>query len=242
MKNAIIVGGSNGIGLAITLSLTDYDQLFILDRSEPGTALPPNCRYIPFDLLEKDYSVLDRLPAISTLIITAGYGKLALFKDMREEEIEPLFLVNTVGVIRIIKHFYDRIQSSSSDFYCSVMVSISGMISSPFFSVYSATKAALHRFIESVNVELEKNASINRILEVSPGAIKGTHFNGRENDLLQTRPLALDIVKRMRQKETLFIPDYETTFKEVIRRYNDNPHDFGLQSYEYKIKSGRINQ
>ena len=48
------------------------------------------------------------------------------------------------------------------------MVSIAGFMSSPFFSVYGATKAALKIFIESVNVELERADSPNRLLMSRP--------------------------------------------------------------------------
>ena len=41
----------------------------------------------------------------------------------------------------------------------------------------------------------------------------------------------IDLLK----KETLFIPDYDTTYKDVIERYQANSREFGLQSYEYKI-------
>ena len=45
----------------------------------------------------------------------------------------------------------------------------------------AASKAALCRFAESVNIELEVSGTANRILDVSPGSIKGTRFNGGEN-------------------------------------------------------------
>lgn len=226
--------------MSITHVLKGYDKIYIIDKCKP-VCVPKSVQYIPFDLLNKDYSIFDRLDeSISTLVITAGYGKLGLFQDIDETEIEPLFLVNTVGVIRILKHFYSKLQSSTCDFHCAVMVSIAGMISSPFFSIYSASKAALHRFIESVNVELEKGGAKNRILEVSPGSITGTSFSGGETDLSQTRELSNEIVKRMMDKELLYIPQYDDVFRNVIARYQDSPHDFGLESYDYKIKSGRL--
>lgn len=184
--------------------------------------------------------MFDNIADVNTLIITAGFGRLALFGQTHEEEIESSFKVNTIGPMRIIRHFYDKMSSQTDDFYCAVMVSISGMISSPFFSIYSATKAALHRFIESVNVELEKGGAINRILDVSPGSIKGTQFYGGGNDIALTLPLAGDILVHMYNRETLFIPQYEEIFKNVIARYNSDPRRFGLESYEYKIESGRV--
>ena len=120
------------------------------------------------------------------------------------------------------------------------MVSIAGFMSSPFYAVYGATKAALKIFIESVNVELEKNGSVNRILNVSPGSIKGTSFNNGKTDLFITEKLALEIIEHLESKDDLFIPQYEEIFKNVLERYQADFREEGRNSYVYKINSGRI--
>jgi short-subunit dehydrogenase len=172
-------------------------------------------------------------------MITAGFGRLALFKDLGEEYIVDSMNVNATAVMRIIHRFYDRI-SSCNDFYCGVMVSIAGFMSSPFFSVYAASKAALRIFIESLNVELEKGGTSNRILNVSPGSIKGTSFNSGKTDLSVTKELAEAIVRHLEAKDDLYIPQYEEVFRNVLQRYHDDFREEGRRSYEYKLKSGRL--
>ena len=120
------------------------------------------------------------------------------------------------------------------------MVSIAGFMSSPFFSVYGASKAALKVFIESVNVELEKSGATNRILNVSPGSIKGTSFNQGKTDLSQTSILAKEILHQLEIKNDLFIPQYEEIFKNVLARYQADFREEGRHSYEYKLNSGRV--
>lgn len=172
-------------------------------------------------------------------MITAGFGKLRLFSEIEEEYISSSFKVNAEAPIRIIHHFFDKI-SSNKDFYCGVMVSIAGFMSSPFFSVYAATKAALKIFIESVNVELEKSGTSNRILNVSPGSIKGTSFNQGKTDLSQTKQLAQEIITHLEARDDLFIPQYEEVFKTVLERYHEDFRKEGLYSYEYKLMTNRI--
>lgn len=241
-KNALIVGGSNGIGLAITNQLlhNDYEKVYILDRCEPDIKGNNKIKYIKINLLNDDFSRLYSINDINTLIITAGFGRIAPFSDLTEAEIINSFKVNDIAAIRIIKRYYDKI-AGKDDFYCAVMGSIAGFVSSPLFSIYGATKAALCKFIESVNIELEKGESANRILNVSPGSIKGTKFNDGENDLTLTTDLAKEILSRMFARETLFIPEYKNVYKSVLERYNNDAHLFGLQSYEYKLRSGRAN-
>lgn len=243
MKRVLIVGGANGIGLSMAKVLTskeDVEKVYIVDKAPlPQEYKETKIEDYQFDLTNADYSIFDQFQDIDGLIITAGFGKLALFKDIQEEQISTYFNVNTIAVIRVIKHFYDRMLSQQ-DFHCGVMVSIAGFMSSPFFSLYGATKAALKIFIESVNVELEKAGTTNRILNVSPGSIKGTSFNQGKTDLSLTTPLAEEIISHIEAKDDLFIPQYEEIFKNVLARYQADFRAEGIHSYDYKLNSGRI--
>ena len=243
MKRTLIVGGANGIGLAIAKVLTQKEsceKVYIVDKAPLAEEYQEEkIESHVFDLMSEDYSFFNRFTDIDSLMITAGFGKLALFKDLDEQHIINSFHVNTIASIRIIKHFYEKLLSDK-DFYCGVMVSISGFMSSPFFSIYGATKAALKIFIESVNVELEKAGSNNRILNVSPGSIKGTSFNQGKTDLQLTQSLANEIIVHLENKDDLFIPQYEEIFKEVLRRYHEDFRAEGSHSYDYKLASGRV--
>jgi len=94
----------------------------------------------------------------------------------------------------------------------------------------------LSKFIEAVNVELDVQGSPNRILEVSPGALKGTGFTGGPSQPELTAALADEIICRAENREELFIPQYEELFKGVIARYEENAHKYGVESFWYKKK------
>ena len=245
MKKVLVVGGANGIGLSIATEFAkrdDVEIVHIVDKSiiaERFYNSKFDCHQ--FDLNSDDYSLFNEFQDIDILMITAGFGNLQLFKDADDDLIIKSFNVNTISVLRIIKIFYNKIEAQS-DFYCGVMVSIAGFMSSPFFSIYASTKAALRIFIESVNVELLKAGSNNKILNVSPGSIKGTSFVGGNTDLDVTAPLANEIIHHLFNKDDLFIPLYEEVFKDVLDRYNKDFRAEGNHSYEYKIISGRANK
>lgn len=244
MKIALVVGGANGIGLSIATELAGrpyIEKVYIVDKA-PISEEYANEKFEPyqFDLTQEDYSIFDKFHDIDTLMITAGFGRLALFKDVEESMIPLSFNVNTIPVMRIIKRFYYKLESQK-DFYCGVMVSIAGFMSSPFFSIYAATKAALKVFIESVNVELLKAGSTNQILNVSPGSISGTSFNRGITDLSVTNSLAKEIISHLSNKDDLFIPKYDEIYKGVLDRYQKDFREEGRHSYDYKLMSGRIN-
>lgn len=239
-KNALIIGGSNGIGLAIALSLSKtHHHIFIVDRAEPAVEIA-NASFEAVNLINTDFSFLSNYDNISTLVYTAGFGRVAPFDTIVPQEIDNQFKVNTIGALKVINYFYKQM-IEQPEFNCAVMCSIAGFVSSPLFALYSATKGALCRAIEAMNIELEMAGSNNRILNVSPGSIKGTRFNGGENDLSLTAVLADEIVAHMNAHETLFIPEYDTIFKGVLDRYAADPHQFGVDSYRYKMDGGRLN-
>lgn len=235
----MVVGGANGIGLAIATELAKRDEtekVYIVDKAElaEDNRLEKMESY-HCDLTGDDFSIFDKIQDIDGLMITAGFGKLALFNDIPEKMISTYFNVNTIGVIRVIKHYYDKLLSQE-DFHCGIMVSIAGFMSSPFFSLYGATKAALKIFIESVNVEIKRAGSSNRILNVSPGSIKGTSFNGGKTDLNLTIDLAKEIIKHLEAKDDLFIPQYDEVFHDVLERYHADFRKEGGHSYDYKLQ------
>lgn len=245
MNKAVIVGGSNGIGLAISKNLIDRGYyLEICDRSGPeeGVLEQQYFHHNYCDLLDFDEDLFCRLskdPEVDLLMVTAGIGRVADFQFHHTAEIQKMFTVNTVSTIKIFRIFYDRIIAKET-FYAGVMGSISGWMSSPSATIYSATKAGVIRFVESVNIELEVAGTENRILDVSPASFKGSRFYGGKNDLSITGPLAEEIIERLFVRETRYIPQYEETFKAVLERYHSDPHEYGRHSYQYKKESGRL--
>ena len=64
MSRALIVGGSNGIGMALAVRLLEhrYEKIYIVDKEAPDPVLRQDGRieYVHFNLLGKDYSVFER--------------------------------------------------------------------------------------------------------------------------------------------------------------------------------------
>lgn len=246
-KKAVVVGGGNGIGLAIADNLIKQGYyVSIVDLHDPHDNItkPEMYDYYPCNLLYFDDLLFEKLANdedVSCLVITAGIGRVADFEYLHYAEVKNLMNINATSLMEIIRIFYSRIKNTKP-FYCAVMGSIAGLVSSPMFSAYAASKAAVCRFVESLNIELEAAGVDNRILNVSPGSIQGTSFNGGKTDLTKVSDLAEDICQHMIQRECVFIPQYDEIFKGVIERYHTDAHEYGMHSYQYKINSGRTVQ
>ncbi|MBR0278042.1 MAG: SDR family NAD(P)-dependent oxidoreductase [Clostridia bacterium] len=252
MSKALIVGGNSGIGLASALNLLTkgYEHIYIAGKDLANIDdIPENYRdefekktsSYTVDLTFEKYDIFNQFNDIDTLIITAGFGRVALFENLTECEIKNLIKCNELAAVQIISKFYDRIKSENN-FYTAVMVSICGHIVSPFFSVYGAAKAGLAMFIENINTELKAAGLKNRVLDCSPGSVSGTSFAGGRNSIDKIDDFADCFVSKMLERETLYIPKYDEIFKDVIEKYRNNPEEYGAYSYEYKKNSGRISE
>ncbi|MBE6787424.1 MAG: SDR family NAD(P)-dependent oxidoreductase [Ruminococcaceae bacterium] len=236
----MVVGGSNGLGAATVKKLLsqNYEKVYIVDMSEPSIT-SENTDFIRFNLINDNPQILAQFDNVNTLIVTAGVGRLDYFQNLTNNEIETSFQINAVSLIKTIKAFYNKI-NSNNDFYCAVISSIAGLVSSPLYSVYSASKAAVSKFVEALNAELEGQNVKNRILSVCPGFIDGTKFHGGDStnfDLVM--PLVDEIFEKMINRETQFIPNPEV-YQNVLERYHQNPQKFGLESYNYKLEKNNI--
>lgn len=243
-QKAVILGGGRGIGLKIAKQLEkeEYDEIHLLGLHSPDdNNLTSKMVFHKVNVIEDDlFSVLDEIGEIQFLFISTGFGRVAPFSELVDTEIVNSVKVNQLSIMRVIHYYYPLI-NSNKNFYCGIMGSIAGLIVSPLFSVYGATKAALCKFIESINIELIEQNAVNRILNVSPGRLEGTSFHGQKQNLSVLEEISKEIIDLMYKRETLFIPRYEETYKQVLLNYNNDALKFGRESYKYKINSGDMN-
>lgn len=238
MSKAVVVGGSKGLGLAIVNKIyKSYDSVCIFDMVEPLCDFP-NVTFFKCDLSKKYQDISIDFTGVDTLIITAGIGYVRPFESISNTEIEKLFNVNTISTIKIIKAFYPTLLAKK-DIKCFVMGSIAGEVVSPLFSVYGATKSALSSFCESINIELEMAGSLNRITYGSAVSFKGTSFSGDKTDLDVLDKYADLCIKAMDSKLTKVYFDNDLCLN-IIKRYREDLHSFGISSYQYKIQNNRL--
>ena len=117
---ALIVGGSSGIGLAISEELLcrGIDKIYIVGKDEPDfSALDDGIKrdfeekvtFKKQNFINFDESVFDDIDDVDSLIITTGFGRVALFEDLTDAEIKNLLRVDLESIARIIKHYYNKV-------------------------------------------------------------------------------------------------------------------------------------
>lgn len=235
-KQIMIIGGTSGLGLAIARQLLNNhscERVVVTGRWEPRIGiLDPRLEYIKQNL--SNFENWDFATQFDVIIFCAGIGRIGHFNELNTDEIVNTMQINSIAPIIMINKLSDKL-ISSKDFRLAVITSVSAKLVSPLFSVYSATKSCISSYIQSVNVELEKLGTKNRITEIAPGYIEGTGFYKKQTQLELLDGIADKIIEAIFKRQRFIIPENSDRYEEIIKECNDDNEAFGSRSYDYKI-------
>ncbi|MBU6248879.1 MAG: SDR family NAD(P)-dependent oxidoreductase [Xanthomonadaceae bacterium] len=186
-RTVLLTGGSSGLGLALAGALVARGNTVVAVGRDPGRlqaarAAVPGLHAIACDVADPD--ALPRLhemvqkdfPALDMLVNNAGVMREIDFNratdvDRVADEVD----VNFGAVVRLCAWFVPMLMRRPGS--CIVNVS-SGLAFAPFPAapVYSATKAALHSFTQSLRIQLKSSGV--RVVELAPPAIDTPMLTG----------------------------------------------------------------
>ncbi|MDB5486999.1 MAG: oxidoreductase [Reyranella sp.] len=175
-KTAVITGGGTGIGLGAAKRFIDEGAFVYLfgRRQEPLDAavakLGNSARAVrgsvtdPADLDRLYKKVKDERGGLDILFANAGTGAFAPLGEITPEHYDQIFDVNVKGVIFSVQKALPLMKAGSSIILTG---SSTGVMGTPQFSIYSATKAAVRNLARSWALDL-KGTGI-RVNVLSPG-------------------------------------------------------------------------
>ena len=190
-KNVLLTGASGGIGQALALTLAEKGaRLWLVGRN--AAALTALCERLPHRahhriVVVQNYSdeEIQQLSEtfwgssrLDVLINNAGTSRFALFGEQSYSDIREQIRTNVELPLLLTRALARQF---NADGIILNVGSILGEIGHPGYSVYSATKAALHRFSEALGREL--CASGLSVLYVAPRATR-TDFNSASANAL----------------------------------------------------------
>jgi NAD(P)-dependent dehydrogenase (short-subunit alcohol dehydrogenase family) len=184
MKTVLITGCSSGFGLETAKYFLERDWNVIATMRTPREdVLPPskNLRILPLDVTDAESirSAVESAGPIDVLVNNAGIGMLNAVEGTPMEMIREIFETNTFGVMAMTRAVLPQFRERGSGVVINVTSSVT-LKSLPLMSVYTASKAAINAFTESLALELEQFGV--RVRVVLPGRAPATSFaeNGRE--------------------------------------------------------------
>lgn len=178
-KTAVVTGGGSGIGLGAAKRFVDEGAfVYIFGRRQEALAaavaeLGSSARAVRGSVT--DQSDLDRLYAavkaergrLDILFANAGTGAFAPLGDITPEHYDHIFDVNVKGLVFTVQKALPLMTQGSSIILTG---SSTGVMGTPQFSIYSATKAAIRNLARSWAQDLRGTGI--RVNVLSPGPTK----------------------------------------------------------------------
>ena len=109
------------------------------------------------------------------LVNNAGYGMMGAVEESSEEEYRPMFETNVFGLIRVTQALLPQLREQGSGHIVNLS-SIGGLVATPGFGLYNATKFAVEGLSEALAQEVEPLGITVTIVE--PGPFR-TEFLGK---------------------------------------------------------------
>ncbi|MCB8839931.1 SDR family oxidoreductase [Aurantimonas sp. VKM B-3413] len=178
MNTVLITGCSSGFGLDIARHFLDQGWKVVATMRTPDESVLPasqNLRILPLDV-RSDESVRKAIEAagpIDVLVNNAGIGWLNALEGTPMDIARDIFETNTIGTMRVMRAVLPQFRERRSGTIVNVSSSVT-LMPLPLLSVYTASKAAVNAFTESVALELEPFGIAARI--VLPGQAPETSF------------------------------------------------------------------
>lgn len=178
MKTILITGCSSGFGLDTAKYFLDRDWKVVATmRSVREDILPnsPNLRIIELDI-SSEVSIAKAVEAagpIDALVNNAGIGWLNAVEGTPMKKVREIFETNTFGTIAMTQAVLPQFRKRKSGVVVNVTSTVT-LKSLPLLSVYTASKAAINGFTESLALELKQfNVRAHVVL---PGRSPETRF------------------------------------------------------------------
>ena len=200
-KNWFITGASSGFGRLLAEYLLQQGATVVttarkVEDLDDFTSRYPGAVILPLDVTDTGsihhaiQDAIGHVGHIDVLVNNAGYGVCGAVEEVTEQEYMPMFQTNVFGLINLTKGFLPMFRERRSGAIINLS-SIGGLIGSPGWGYYNATKFAVEGLSEALYGELAPMGV--HVMLVEPGPFR-TDFLGRSGQMANRR-----------------IADYETT-------------------------------
>ncbi|EOA05879.1 short-chain alcohol dehydrogenase [Herbaspirillum frisingense GSF30] len=178
MKTILITGCSSGFGLEIARYFLDRDWNVVATMRSPRHDLLPassRLRILPLDVADEASirAVVAQAGPVDVLVNNAGIGALAAVEAQSPAQVREIFETNTLGSIAMCQAFIPQMRERAQGVVINVTSSVT-LRSLPLLAVYTASKAAVNAFTESMALELASVGVQARL--VLPGRAPSTRF------------------------------------------------------------------
>lgn len=174
-----ITGASTGFGRALAEELLKRNYIVVLTARKPETVMdlcqkyPESTQVIKLDvtcasdIVHSVDSAISKWGKIDVLVNNAGYGIVGAVEEVSESEMLRVFNTNVFGLINLTKAVLPHMRKARSGHIINLS-SIAGLVSTPGFGIYNATKFAVEGMSEALAQEVKCFGIKVTIIEPGP--------------------------------------------------------------------------
>jgi len=175
----LVTGASTGFGRELVeYLLTQGARVIATARkvaalAELGTRYPERVLVAAMDVTDQKQveavvdSAVKWFGRIDVLVNNAGYGMVGAVEESGEEEFRPMFETNVFGLIRVTQAVLPQMREQGSGHIVNLS-SIGGLVATPGFGLYNATKFAVEGLSEALAQEVKPLGISVTIVEPGP--------------------------------------------------------------------------
>ncbi len=182
-KNAIVTGGSAGIGKAIcelfaregaTVSIGDIDSKGGEEVVQSITESGGRAFFFPTDISDESSvksfinDSVDVMGGVDILVNDAAAFVFGSIEDIEAKDWERVLGVNVIGSANVVKHTLPHLRNSTAPSIVNI-ASVSSFIAQPEFIPYNSSKGALLQLTRCLALDLASDQI--RVNAVCPGSI-----------------------------------------------------------------------
>ncbi|MYN21149.1 SDR family NAD(P)-dependent oxidoreductase [Rugamonas sp. FT107W] len=178
MKTILITGCSSGFGLETAQYFLEREWNVVATMRTPREdVLPPSSRLrvLALDVTDADSirRAVEAAGPVDVLVNNAGIGVLGALEGTSMDTAREVFTTNTLGTIAMTQAVLPQFRQRRTGVIVNVTSSVT-LTPLPLLSVYTASKAAVNAFTESLALELQQfNVRAHLVL---PGRAPATRF------------------------------------------------------------------
>lgn len=243
-KVVLVTGASSGIGYALAEEFGSLGAKIVMG-ARSGDKLAELSQKLQNEGVESHYVVCDvtkeedckrlvsegveKFGTIDICICNAGISMRALFDDVKIDVLKELMDVNFWGAVNTVKYALPYIQSSKGSIVG--VSSVAGFHGLPARTGYSASKYAMHGFLDTIRIENMKKGV--HVMIAAPGfTASNVRFSARtadgssqgespreEGKMMSAREVASRIAKGIHRRKRELLMDFDGKATKFIKKF-----------------------
>jgi len=158
MKTIVIIGGSKGIGKAISTLLLNEHNIINISRSKPDL-VHHNLKHYNCDILTDELPTLEN---VDSLIYCPGSINLKPFERLKIEDFKRDYDINFLGAVKAIQKYLPNLKEGVNPNIL-LFSTVASKLGMPFHASIASSKSAVEGLVKSLAAEYAPAIRVNAI-------------------------------------------------------------------------------